>query len=190
MIKEETLDFADVLVSIIWASAMQGKIFSNNKHKIFRSRFSSFGEIERFSGRVDAGGLLINGDGFSSFSRMADLEKSYNESNRTLVLEGIHNKWLGWPPLVISKLTSISKRRVACSSYISKNGDIGLGMHKDEWSSIVLQVSGSKIWKFKYGENIETYEILAGDMIAIPYGVPHEVFTEKKSEHYSFIFLN
>lgn len=114
-----------------------------------------------------------------------DLKTQTQLRRRTRVIEGLQSDRSSWAALAAAHLGRLSRRRVSISAYESTKGDASGGWHCDQFDGVVLQVRGEKHWTF------ESQQLLTrpGDIMAIPFGLGHDVFTPQESLHLLFVYL-
>jgi ribosomal protein L16 Arg81 hydroxylase len=84
------------------------------------------------------------------------------------------------------ELTSGDHIRVSFSAYVSSHDSSSLGNHRDEWDNIVVQLSGSKVFRFS---NTDDVHLRQGEYLTIPQNVVHRVETPEQSTHLSVVML-
>lgn len=62
--------------------------------------------------------------------------------------------------------------------YWSPPESVGAGVHSDEHDVVIIQLSGSKCWKFESSEIL----LSRGDVLCVREGILHDPVTEKKSD--------
>lgn len=137
-----------------------------------------------------------------SLSHDLDTQSVFNLLNRSLTIKITDiNKYHDWISQLKTEFELFFNSLVKVNAYISTSQCYGGSIHYDSHHIFVLQIDGEKYWNFglreidnphkdfphqsihnKLNQNIKTEE---GDILYIPPGIPHNVFTPKKSIHLS-----
>lgn len=136
---------------------------------------------------------------------MADLPAVHSRmaAGSTLILEHLHRTWR---PIgdFCRRLGYELGRPIGANSYLTPPGAQGFGVHYDTHGAFILQIEGSKVWELhepitpfpledqRWREEmlsaadrealrekgpVARYELVAGDVLWVPRGWLHEVFT-------------
>lgn len=122
----------------------------------------------------------------SHMSRFDDPSEALSENAdrpRTRLYESVHTRAGQWPAVVASHLASWLDADVLSSVYEAEASDAGLPEHHDAWDNIVLQIEGTKRWRFGGGVDVVLHP---GDVLLVPTGVMHYVRTPTHSVHINF----
>jgi hypothetical protein len=111
------------------------------------------------------------------------LDAAYRQRPRTRVWESVNEGGADWTALTTVHLGRLLQRRVICTLYQSVAGDDSLGPHDDNWWGVITQLRGSKRWRIWDQPNPTDLVLTAGDVLLLPAGVQHQVFTPDESVH-------
>lgn len=129
---------------------------------------------------LDTSQIIHLGDR-EKFERMTpeEAEDAYAAHQRTKVYGQFDTGWVG---IAGRYLMMLARREVLFSAFESLPTDETLGPHTDDWGpAIALQFEGEKAWRLgdaAWQEDAGPTRIMRpGDLMIIPRGYPHDVFT-------------
>jgi hypothetical protein len=133
---------------------------------------------------------LVDGEHFDRSAQGADVAAAYSNHPRTQVYESVGARSGGWFAAVDKLLMRLFRCEVVCSVYVSSAGDATIGMHRDEWYGIIMQLAGSKTWTLLPPSGVQSEILLeAGDVLLLPRDVRHDIATPDHSVHVAFAIL-
>lgn len=118
-----------------------------------------------------------------------ELLRAYKDAARTRVYECMSVNTGGWFSLATLQLSRLARCAAIASVYQSTAGDKTLGVHKDLWYGVIVQMHGAKTWHFKrqrHGADFAVMTIRQGDVLLLPEGIWHDVETPEESVHLLF----
>jgi hypothetical protein len=131
---------------------------------------------DRFAVTLASGPVLSRTQDFEEASHL------YLGEPRTRLFESVHTRAGEWQSDVAAVLASWLDADVLSSAYEARRGDRTLPEHADAWHNIVLQLLGTKRWRFGADEVL----LEPGDVLIVPTGVVHFVETDDYSVHINF----
>lgn len=129
------------------------------------------------------GVALADGPNMRRFSDPLKASEENERHPRTRLYESVHTRPGAWPAVVAAHLAGWLGADVLSSVYEAEAKDSGLPEHRDAWDNIVLQLEGSKRWRFEAGDEVV---LVAGDVLLVPTGTVHFVRTPARSVHINF----
>lgn len=131
---------------------------------------------KRFAVTLADGPVLVRTSDF------VDAKKLYQSVPRTRLFESVHTREGEWQADVAALLAAWLDYDVLSSVYEAGRDDQALPEHSDAWDNIVLQLAGTKRWKFGTDEIV----LEVGDVLIVPTGTTHLVRTDDYSVHINF----
>jgi hypothetical protein len=120
------------------------------------------------------------------------LKLAYDSRPRTRVYEDINNDtghaWYSIAARHLGRLANC-ELQVVCSVFESRHGDQSLGAHWDTWYGAIVHMSGTKMWQTGEGlldgcgQPARQLTTTAGDILLLPKGLPHAVWTPPEPGH-------
>lgn len=133
---------------------------------------------------------LVKGDDFDRSAIGADVAIAYSNNPRTQVYESVGARSGGWFAAVDTLLARLFRCEVTSDVYVSNVGDANIGLHRDEWYGIIIQLYGAKQWTLLDPKGVPTVIMLeAGDVLLLPPDVRHNVSTPHHSMHVVFAVM-
>lgn len=106
--------------------------------------------------------------------------KDYS-ATKTVILQHLELSGLTFQSLAVASQRRL-KKKIALSCYISSPTSDAFGWHRDEWDSLIWQLSGTKTFCFQDGSN---FSLESGRLLFIRQGVIHKTHSETSSIHLS-----
>ncbi len=127
------------------------------------------------------------------FDRPADTAAAMAVTPRTQIYESVEVRSDGnwWIKSVVEQFMRLMRVEVVCSIYASEQRAATLGRHCDLWNGLLLQVGGEKkieLWT-PDGRTSKIITMRPGDILWLPYKVPHNMWTPSHSVHVQFAML-
>jgi hypothetical protein len=127
------------------------------------------------------------------FDRPDDPAEAMATRPRTQIYESVEVRSEGnwWIKSVVEQLMRLTRVEVVCSIYASERRAATLNRHCDLWNGLLLQVSGEKtieLWT-PDGLTSQIITMRPGDVLWLPYKVPHNMWTNDHSVHVQFAML-
>lgn len=133
---------------------------------------------------------LVSGNDFDRSAKGVDVAVAYSQLPRTQVYESVGAQSGGWFAAVDMLLARLFRFEVTSDVYVSNAGDRNIGLHRDEWYGIIVQLGGAKVWTLLDAEGKPTTITLeAGDVLLLPRDVRHNVDTTHHSVHVVFAVM-
>lgn len=129
---------------------------------------------------------LFSGPQVERTTDRVEASEKYHRKPRTRLYESVHTRRGEWPAVIASQLAAWLDADVLSSVYEAEANDAALPEHHDAWHNIVLQLEGSKRWRF----TDEEVTLWPGDVLIVPTGVMHLVRTDSRSVHINFEVVN
>lgn len=105
--------------------------------------------------------------------------------SKTIILQHLELSGLTFEVLAGAAQRRLRKR-VSVSCYISSPASQAFGWHKDEWDSLIWQLSGTKTFLFRDAAN---FTLKTGALLFIRQGLIHKTVSETTSVHLSVTAL-
>ncbi|MFF2374791.1 JmjC domain-containing protein [Streptomyces xiamenensis] len=128
--------------------------------------------------------------GAGSIQRVAVADPEDELHRDTRIFENLQNQSADPLALIAHQLGNITRRKVACSMYLSSRDSRSFGRHDDDWLSVIIQLRGAKNWTiWPHPEPAVALTLNAGDVLVLPRGIQHDVSTPCHSIHITLALL-